>query len=249
MASSSRGAARAARDRTKVGGGVGSRGGAPLPRQTVTTLTLEAIRERILRGDYPEGAPLRQDALASELGVSRIPVREALRQLEAEGLVTISPHQGAMVSTLSIDEVRELFELRALIESDLLRRAIPHLTEEALDHAESILEEYESAFNAGDVAAWGSLNWHFHSALLGPANRPLSMGVAESLQNQSDRYIRLQLSLTSGQDRASDEHRAILDAVRAGEADRACALLAAHITGAGRSLLDFLREHRAENDR
>ncbi|HEX6938093.1 MAG TPA: GntR family transcriptional regulator [Longimicrobiales bacterium] len=208
-------------------------------------MTLEALRERILRGDYPEGAPLRQDALAAELGVSRIPVREALRQLEAEGLVTISPHHGATVSTLSIDEVRELFELRALIESDLLRRAIPHLTPADLERADEILGEYEAAFRKGDVAAWGALNWQFHSTLLSAAGRPLTMGVVESLQNQSDRYIRLQLSLTSGQTRANEEHRAIAEAVREREVDRACALLAAHITGAGRSLLEFLREHRA----
>ncbi|HEX7119592.1 MAG TPA: GntR family transcriptional regulator [Longimicrobiales bacterium] len=208
-------------------------------------MTLEALRERILRGDYPEGAPLRQDALAAEFGVSRIPVREALRQLEAEGLVTINPHHGATVSALSIEEVRELFELRALIESDLLRRAVPHLTPADLDRADEILAKYEEAFRAGDVSEWGALNWQFHSTLLTPAGRPLTMGVVESLQNQSDRYIRLQLSLTSAQTRANEEHHAIADAVREGEVDRACALLAAHITGAGRSLLTFLREHRA----
>ena len=69
---------------------------APIQRQTVASMTVEALRDGILRGDYPEGEPLRQDALADELGVSRIPVREALRQLEAEGLVTFSPHRGAV---------------------------------------------------------------------------------------------------------------------------------------------------------
>src|SRR4051812_530007 len=97
----------------------------PIQRQTVAGMTVEALRERILRGDYPEGEPLRQDALADELGVSRIPVREALRQLEAEGLVTFNPHRGAVVSSLSLEEIDELFELRAKIESDLLRRAVP----------------------------------------------------------------------------------------------------------------------------
>jgi DNA-binding GntR family transcriptional regulator len=218
----------------------------PIRRQTITTLTLEALRERILRGDYPEGSPLRQDALAADLGVSRIPVREALRQLEAEGLVTLSPHHGATVSTLSIGEVRELFEIRALIETDLLRRAIPHLSPADLDRADEILERYETAFRAGDVATWGELNWQFHAVLLTPAGRPLSMGLVESLQNQSDRYIRLQLSLSSAQSRANYEHHSIVDAIREGDTDRACALLSAHINDAGLSLLDFLREHRAE---
>jgi DNA-binding GntR family transcriptional regulator len=98
-----------------------------LKRPTVVSMTADALRERILRGDYAEGVPLRQDAIAQDLGVSRIPVREALRQLEAEGLVTFSPHRGAVVSSLSLKEIRELFELRAEIESDLLRRAIPEM--------------------------------------------------------------------------------------------------------------------------
>src|SRR5213596_2959 len=108
-------------------------------------MTIEALRERILRGDFPEGEPLRQDALADELGVSRIPVREALRQLEAEGLVTFSPHRGAVVSTLSIQEIIELFELRAEIESDLMRRAIPLMTLDDDARAKDILDAYEIA--------------------------------------------------------------------------------------------------------
>src|SRR4051812_32937267 len=85
----------------------------PIRRETLAGMTADAIRERILRGRYPEGEPLRQDAIGIELGVSRIPVREALRQLEAEGLVTFNPHRGAVVSTLSLNQIRELFELRA----------------------------------------------------------------------------------------------------------------------------------------
>jgi len=106
---------------------------------------VEALREKILRGEYPEGAPLRQDTLAAELGVSRIPVREALRQLEAEGLVTFVPHFGAVVSSLSLSEIKELFELRALLETDLLRRAIPRIREEDLDRADEILDQYDAA--------------------------------------------------------------------------------------------------------
>ena len=93
----------------------------PISRQTLATMTVDSLRESILRGRYPEGQPLRQDAIAEQLGVSRIPVREALRQLESEGLVTFSPHKGAVVSTLSVGEIEELFELRAIIEADLVR--------------------------------------------------------------------------------------------------------------------------------
>jgi DNA-binding GntR family transcriptional regulator len=219
-------------------------GAAPLRRQTMAELTLEAIRELILGGDYPEGSALRQDALAAELGVSRIPVREALRQLEVEGLVTLSPHVGAVVSTLSLAEIKELFELRTLIETELLRRAVPAVDDAALVRAEEILDRYQEALESDDIAAWGSLNWEFHSALYAPAQQPLTMGIVQNLQNQSDRYFRIQLAFTNGRGRANDEHRAILRAVRERDAPHACSLLNAHILGAGRSLLEFLRDHR-----
>ncbi len=217
---------------------------APIQRQTIASLVLERLREKILQGDYPEGAALRQDLLASELGVSRLPVREALWQLEAEGLVTFSPHVGAVVSSLSLPEIQELFELRALIESDLLRRAMPLLGEAELAGAEDALEAFEEAFRRLDVRAWGALNWKFHATLLSGADRPLTIGLLQRLHNQSDRYTRLQLSLTHGETRATQEHRAILEAVRGRQVQRACMLLRSHILQSGRSLLEFLHVHR-----
>ena len=212
----------------------------PIQRQTLTSMTVDALRERILRGVFPAGEPLRQDALAAELGVSRIPVREALRQLEAEGLVTFNPHRGAIVSTLSPDEIAELFELRASIESDLLRRAIPRMMPEDLARAREILDGYERALRTGEVAAWGALNWQFHSTLYAPAGRLFTMSVVQKLHQHSDRYLRMQLALTHGESRANDEHRAILNAVRRRDSRKACQLMRDHILGAGRSLLDFL---------
>lgn len=222
------------------GGGAG--------RMTMTDRALLALRERILSGAFAEGAPLRQDALAAELGISRIPVREALRQLEAEGLVTFSPHCGAVVSTLSIEEMEELFEMRALLESELLRRAVPRLTEADHDRADAILEAYEAAFEAGDVAEWGALNWRFHSTLLAAADRPLTLGVVANLHDQSERYTRMQLALTHGELRASDEHHRIAAAARAGDADEAASLIRRHVLDAGRSLIEFLRVHRSREE-
>jgi DNA-binding GntR family transcriptional regulator len=217
----------------------------PISRKTVTELAAEAVREKILSGRYAEGAPLRQDAIAVELGVSRIPVREALRQLEAEGLVAFQPHCGAVVSSLSLEEIEELFELRALVEGDLIRRAVPRLTPDDLRRAGEILDAYEAAFSAGATAEWGTLNWRFHSTLLSAARRPLSMGVALTLHTQSERYTRLQLVLTRGEVRASGEHREILAAAIARDAERTARLLATHIIRAGQSLIEFLRVHRA----
>jgi DNA-binding GntR family transcriptional regulator len=207
-------------------------------------MTVEALRERILRGDYHEGEPLRQDALADELGVSRIPVREALRQLEAEGLVTFSPHRGAVVSSLSLEEIRELFELRAEIECDLLARAIPEMTKEQLERATEVLDEFEDALTAGEATRWGPLNWHFHAALYAPANRKFTMGVLQKLHQHSDRYFRMQVLLAHGGAKAANEHRAIAEAVSEKNIELATKRMREHILEAGRSLLHLLQEQR-----
>lgn len=216
----------------------------PIQRQTIASMTVEALRERILRGDYPEGEPLRQDALADELGVSRIPVREALRQLEAEGLVTFSPHRGAVVSVLSLEEIDELFELRAEIECDLLKRAIPKMSKEQLDRATEVLDEFQEALAAGEATRWGPLNWHFHAALYAPANRNFTMGVLQKLHQHSDRYFRMQVLLAHGGMKANEEHRAIAAAVKKKDVKLATQLMRAHILGAGQSLLELLEEQR-----
>lgn len=220
------------------------RSSTPLHRRSSADLAAEVLRDRILRGDFPEGAPLRQDALAAELGVSRIPVREALRRLEAEGLVAIHVHQGAVVPVLSLAEIEELFELRALIEADLIRRAVPALTQRALDEAAAALAAYDDALAGGAVAEWGRHNWAFHSALLSAAGRPLSLELASTLHNRSDRYMRMQLSLTRGEDRARREHHEILRAAANREARRAASLVREHVRSAGAALVTFLREHR-----
>jgi DNA-binding GntR family transcriptional regulator len=220
----------------------------PIKRLTLAGMTLDALRDRILRGHYPEGVPLRQDAIATELGVSRIPVREALRQLEAEGLVTFSPHRGAVVSTLSILEITELFELRAEIESDLLRRSIPHMTDDVHVDVDRILEEYEHALLHGDVAVWGKLNWDFHRCLYAPSAREFTLGIVAKLHQHSDRYLRMQLVLTHAETRARDEHRAIADAAREGDTKRSVKLMRDHILGAGRALVTFVEAQRNGRD-
>ena len=217
---------------------------APLQRQTLAGMTLEAIRERILSGAYPEGEPLRQDAIAEELGVSRIPIREALRQLEAEGLVVFNPHRGAVVSSLSIGEIEELFELRAQIESDLVRRAVPRVRREDISSAKDTLKAYDVAFRKGEITTWGKLNWEFHATLYAPADRVFTMAVVQRLHQQSDRYMRMQLVLTHGETRASDEHRSILAAVEEGDVRQASQLMRQHILGAGRRLVSVVRAER-----
>ena len=215
-----------------------------IPRRTLTDATADALRERILDGVYPAGTPLRQAALAAELGVSRIPLREGLLRLEAEGLVTLSAHRGAVVASLPAGEVAELFELRALLEADLTRRAVPHLTaaDDALLRHHAVA--FEHAVASADTAAWGEANRAFHLALYAPAARPRTIEVIHRLHAQCDRYLRLQLVLTRGTARAVREHRAILAAARARDTVRAVRLVRDHILGAGAALTDALARHR-----
>src|ERR1700753_3173187 len=99
-----------------------------LPRQALVSTAVDALRQRIIGGEFEEGKSLNQVTIAREYEMSRIPLREAMRQLEAEGLLVFRPGKGAVVSGLSIEEIGEVIELRAKIEPDLLSKAIPRLS-------------------------------------------------------------------------------------------------------------------------
>src|SRR6187402_1183909 len=129
------------------------------PHGSTPDTVREALRRAISAGELAPGIQLRQDELAEKFGTSRIPVREALRQLEAEGFVTFLPNRGAVVSDLSVDEVVELLEIRIALECHALRLAIPVLGEIDLDEARKILQAYDSE---PDPAKWGAFNWKFH---------------------------------------------------------------------------------------
>lgn len=214
-------------------------------RKTVAEAVADTLRMRILSGDLGEGEQLRQEVLAAELGVSRIPLREAFRLLEGEGLITIAPHRGAVVAVRSPEEIGELFDLRVLLEPDILRHAIPRLTERDLREAGDILAGYNKALAARDVEAWGRLNTQFHLALYRPAERPRSLALVRSLLDQTDGYTRMQLLLTGGQSRAQREHTELLELCRARKTTAAAKLVEDHVREAGRSLVDFMRKQAA----
>ena len=220
-----------------------------IPRTSLSSVVAEKLREKIVQGEIQEGEQLRQDAIAQEFAVSRIPVREALRQLEVEGLITIVPHRGAVVSLLSCDEIEELFEIRAILEPEVLRVSIPNLKESDFEKAEQILATYDAALrNEGDMSEWGRLNWQFHSTLYAGANRPQFMNVIRTINYNGERYIRLQLYLTRALERARKEHHMLLGLSRKRNIQDACELLARHIRTAGKSLSQFVTEHRQQRE-
>jgi DNA-binding GntR family transcriptional regulator len=168
-----------------------------IPRQSLAAAVVERLREKILSGELQEGQQLRQEAIATEFEISRIPVREALSHLAGEGLVKIIGNRGAVVAALSSDEIMQLFETRAVLEKYMLREAIPNITDEDLQRAEDILVRYEKSLeHDSEVKSWGRWNWSFHSALYAPANRAVMLSFLKTLNMQCDRYTRLHLIVT-----------------------------------------------------
>jgi DNA-binding GntR family transcriptional regulator len=216
-----------------------------IPRQSLTSAVADKLRDQIIRGEIAEGALLRQDAIATQYRVSRIPVREALRQLDAEGLIAIMPNRGAVVPALSPDDVEELFLIRALLEPEVLKHSIPRLTEDDFSEAASILRNYVSELRRDDhVSSWGRLNWQFHSLLYSRANQPRFLAIIRNVNNSGERYTRLQLYLTHGMTRANEEHHQILELCRQRDVAAACKLLRQHIEHAGDSLKQALEQKR-----
>jgi DNA-binding GntR family transcriptional regulator len=216
-----------------------------IPRQSLTSAVAEKLRDQIIRGEIPEGAQLRQDAIATQYHVSRIPVREALRQLDAEGLIAIVPNRGAIVPALSPDDIEELFSIRALLEPEVLKLSIPRLTEDDFSEADALLHKYAHELQQDHVSEWGRLNSQFHSILYSRANQPRFMAIIRNVNSSGERYTRLQLYLTHGVNRAHEEHRRILEFCRQRDVERACKLLREHIQYAGESLKTALRQKRA----
>lgn len=215
--------------------------------KTRTQLVSEEIRKKILSGEYAPGAPLRQAALAEELNVSRIPIREALMQLESEGLVHFEAHKGATVSELSVDQVDEVFEVRALLECDVLKRAIPRLTDDDFKRAEELLEEMDDAMKNGDmIAATGELNAQFHHVLYAPSGRKQTLELIESLYKNCSRFVRMHILLAGGIDTAPDEHKELLTLCREGKKAQAATFLKKHILSARDDVKAYLVKSEKE---
>lgn len=208
--------------------------------KTRTQVVVEAIRAQILSGEIKAGDPLRQAALAEQLQVSRIPIREALLQLEAEGLVRFEPHKGATATEISPDLIDELFELRALLETDLLARSIPLLSEQDLQRAEQQLAQLDAALQSDNHALiWPELNSAFHLSLY-KAVRPQSYEIVCNLNKNTDRYIRMHLQMAGRILKSNNEHQQLLDLCRARDIAGACALLSRHILRAKSDIKQFL---------
>ena len=216
-----------------------------IKRQSLPETLADSLRERILHGEFKEGEPLIQESIATEYGVSRMPVREAFRQLEAAGLIVNRIHKGAIVASIPAEQISELFDLRAMLECHLLEHSIPNMTDEHLETTRDILKRLEGAYHQGDVVGWGTLNWKFHCSLYAASNLVQTLAILQSINVQTERYVRLQLLLTNALEDAEAEHREILRLCEAKDTERATLYLRKHILDAGRNLLNALK-HKNE---
>ncbi len=199
----------------------------------------DSLRVEILRGKLQGGQPLKQDEIAAQFRVSKIPVREALVQLKAEGLVNFYPNRGAFVSEISAAEADEIYVMRIALEKEILARAIPHLTVSHFRQAGEILAAIDHEDN---IAKWGELNWEFHATLYSPAELPRVMETLRTLHTSIARYLVLYLAGMEYQKKSQREHRALLQACRAGEVEKAQDILEDHLRSASTHLIKFLNK-------
>lgn len=202
--------------------------------QTAGQMAADEIRARILSGALEPGATLNQNELAELLGMSRIPIRDALQALAAEGLVTLRAHSTATVTPLSLDDLQELYDLRLAIEPALCRQALDDIRETDVAHMRELLEMLSHA----DGSEWLTLNRRFHETLYRRARKPRSLEIVERIRQATDRYVRVHLSLDLH--KVHREHEMILEAVEARQGRRLEALVTAHLSDAYETMLQFL---------
>ena len=206
---------------------------------SASSIVFDALRKAIIQGQLEEGEPLRQDEIARLFNTSRIPVREAISRLEEQGLVKTQRYKGAVVAGLSPKETDEIFDLRALVEPEIIKNAVPLMSKEILASA----REKCAAFSASDnPMEWGDLNRDFHETLYSASDLKFFREIAHNAIDRVERQIRAQLVMSNGMERAGREHFGIMDACEAGDADLAADLTREHILGAKKSLLRHLQD-------
>ena len=213
--------------------------------QSVSGRIAQALADRIIRGDLSPGSRLRQDHLAEEFAASHVPVREAFRKLEAQGLVISKPRCGVRVSEIEPDVVLEVSEMRAALEGLALHHALPRLHAGDFEVAQQALVRCDGS---NEIAEWEAANRRFHLAIIAPCAMPRLLASITDLHRSDARFLFATWKQLDWQPRSDTEHRAILDALRRGDGERARALLEAHIRAAGKALVERVRSTAAKAD-
>ncbi|RAK15117.1 GntR family transcriptional regulator [Salipiger aestuarii] len=200
------------------------------PEETQSTRIARNLADRIISGQIPPGARLRQDHIAAEFGASHVPVREAFRELQTQGLAESEPRRGFRVTEFDVAELREVAEMRSSLESLALRHATPNITRVILQEAEEVTRHGDSASNVRD---WEAANRHFHRLILAPCRMPRLLRTIDDLQAASARFL-FAAWQRNWEARTDHDHRTIIEALRNGQTDLACATLARHVGWIGK---------------
>ncbi len=209
-------------------------------RASAPELVRQGLRAAIVDGTFASGAKLSQDEIANRFGTSRIPVREALRQLESEGLVNIVPNRGAVVASLSFGEAVEVMDIRIGLECRALRLAVPNLLDSDCEVAEAILAEYD---RESRPEHWGEMNWRFHRTLYEPCDRPRLVALIEQNFSHINRFTRTHISRLTGKGVPQRDHYDILAACRRGDPTRATRVLEDHLIRTQKTLMAAARAY------
>jgi DNA-binding GntR family transcriptional regulator len=201
----------------------------PLNHATLAEQVYQYLRQEILNNAFPPDAALPEKTLANQLNVSRVPVREALHRLAAEGLVTLRPRQGALVSSLSPRKFLDAYRVREALEDLAIKLALPNLTAEDLEELGRLQEAMRRHAAADDADAFFAANRAFHALFVERSQNEYLQAIYFPLLDQMRRHISSSLGLRGGLARSIEEHQAILGAVRAGDVDEAARLLREHI--------------------
>ncbi|OGO18715.1 MAG: hypothetical protein A2Z14_09460 [Chloroflexi bacterium RBG_16_48_8] len=220
-----------------------SRGDDPI-NETSFTLTLkkalvEKLRDEIICGGLIPGQHLRLEEIAGRFEISTMPVREALRELESEGLVTIFPHKRAVVTRLSPEDLQDIYEIRATLEEMATRLAVPLLTENTLKQLETVVEQINNHF--GEVVLQVKLNHTFHNTLYAASGRKHLCELTNMLRHRTQHYLHAFITHLGGMPQAQEEHRAILRACRRGDAEEAASIMQEHVAKVGQSIIAYVQ--------
>jgi DNA-binding GntR family transcriptional regulator len=195
------------------------------------------LREAILRGDLAPGERLDESALAVALGVSRTPIRSALRVLAAESLVDLHPHRGAIVSELSPDELNEVYLVRMILEGTAARLAAPRMDAERIAVLEVLIQELEST---EDPDQWLAINNQFHATIYQAANRPRMLSIIEYVRNIATPYIRQFIEIREHMESSRDDHRRIFEACKKRDGQLAESEIRKHLQDVAQANVEFV---------
>lgn len=196
---------------------------------TIAGRISRALADRIISGGVEPGSRLRQDHIAEEFGASHVPVREAFRRLEAQGLVVSEPRRGVRVAPFDISEVKEVAEMRAALEVLALRHAAPHLTAAILNAADDARRRGDKS---QDVRSWEDANRTFHRLILAPCGMPRLLASIDDLHAASARFL-FATWRSNWETHTDQDHRTILLALRQGQIDLAASTLTRHVQWIG----------------